>query len=59
MYNGNQIQQLAGGVLPEFFGYAGANDYSAQVQMISSSPESTTPPDLNVTWYNFMSQFRQ
>lgn len=58
VYTGNHIQQLAGGVMPEFFGYAGGNDYNTQMQMMSS-PEATTPPDLNASWYNFMAQFRQ
>jgi hypothetical protein len=29
--NLNQIQQLAGGALPEYFGFPGGNDYSAQM----------------------------
>ncbi|KXN89389.1 hypothetical protein AN958_05762 [Leucoagaricus sp. SymC.cos] len=58
MYSGNHIQQLAGGVMPEFFGYGGGNDYNPQMQMMPS-PEAASPPqDLNTSWYNFMAQFR-
>lgn len=59
MYPGNHIQQLAGGVMPEFFGYAGGNDYNSQMQMISPSDVQSPPQDLNASWYNFMAQFRQ
>ncbi|KAF9443665.1 hypothetical protein P691DRAFT_737567 [Macrolepiota fuliginosa MF-IS2] len=58
MYTGNHIQQLAGGIMPEFFGYGGGNDYNSQMQVMPS-PEVTSPPDLNASWYNFMAQFRQ
>jgi len=57
MYTENSIPQLSGGVLPEFFGYAGGNDHN--LQMMSASPEIPSPPqDLNASWYNFMAQYR-
>jgi hypothetical protein len=60
MYSGNHIQPLAGGVMPEFFGYGGGNDYNTQMHMMPQSPDTTSPPqDLNASWYNFMAQFRQ
>jgi len=60
MYTGNGISQLAGRVVPEFFGYTGGNEYAAQqMQTMSASSEAPSPPqDLNASWYNFMAQFR-
>jgi hypothetical protein len=59
MYTGNNIQQLAGTVMPEFFGYGGGNGYNPQMQMLPSSEPTSPPQDLNASWYNFMAQYRQ
>ncbi len=59
MYTGNHIQQLAGGVMPEFFGYSAGNDYNSHMQMMSSPDVQAPPQDPNASWYNFMAQFQR